>query len=121
MRQTSPPAAPPERTTVKYVPITRRIQGSEHIITIGSVGGFSAHLLPGGMGGAPKIMNPPGADPIHREYEQGRTTRQTYTDSGQNWDWANSNYMYGRFEVTSEDYAKFAAAMMQHMQESNKK
>jgi hypothetical protein len=121
MRATSPPAAPPERTTVKYVPITRRIEGTEHIVTIGNVGGFSAHVLPGGMGGSPRIVNPPGADPIHKEYEQGRTTRQTYTDAGQKWDWSNSNYMFGRFEVTSEDYAKFTAAMMQHMQESKKK
>ena len=66
-------------------------------------------------------MNPPGADPIHKEYEQGRTTKQTYTDAGQKWDWANSNYMFGRFDVTSEDYEKFTAAMMQHMQESKKK
>jgi hypothetical protein len=73
------------------------------------------------MGGSPRIVNPPGADPIHKEYEQGRTTRQTYTDAGQKWDWSNSNYMFGRFEVTSEDYAKFTAAMMQHMQESKKK
>src|SRR5262249_51804171 len=86
MRSTAPPAAPPERTTVKYVPITRRIEGNEHIVTIGAYGGFSAHLMPGGMGGAPKIVNPPGADPMHKEYQQGVTTRQTYTDSGQKWD-----------------------------------
>ena len=121
LRETSPPAAPPARTTVRFVPITRKILGPEHTVTLGNYGGFSAHLMPGGMGGAPKIVNPPGADPIHKEYEQGRTTRQTYTDSGQKWDWANSNYMYGRFDVTSEDYAKFNAAMMHHMQESKKK
>ena len=59
-RETSPPAAPPERTHVSYVPLTRKLDGSEHIVTIGNVGGFSAHLLPGGMGGTPKIVNPPG-------------------------------------------------------------
>lgn len=120
MRQTSPPAAPPERTSVKYVPITRRIEGSEHIVTIGNAGGFSAHLMPGGMGGAPKIVNPPGADPIHKEYEQGQTTRQTYNDSGKKWDWANSNYMYGRFDTNSEEYAKFNAAMSQMMEKMKK-
>jgi len=121
MQQTSPPAAPPERTTIKYVPITRKIQGNEHIVTIGGAGGFSAHLMPGGMGGAPKIVNPPGADPIHKEYEQGQTTRQTYTDSGQKWDWTNSNYMFGRFDTNSEEYAKFNAAMTQMMQEMKAK
>jgi hypothetical protein len=120
MRQTSPPAAPPERSYVKYVPITRKIQGNEHIVTIGGAGGFSAHLMPGGMGGASKISNPPGADPIHKEYEQGQTTRQTYTDSGQNWDWSNSNYMFGHFDTNSEEYSKFNAAMTQHMQEMKK-
>jgi hypothetical protein len=48
---------------------------------------------------------------------QGRTTRQTYTDAGQKWDWSNSNYMFTTFEVTSEDMAKFAQAMTQKMQE----
>jgi hypothetical protein len=120
MRQTSPPAAPADRTHVAYVPITRKMQGSEHIVAIGNFGGFSAHLLPGGMGGQAKIVNPPGADPIHKEYEQGRTTRQTYTDSGQKWDWANSNYMFGTFDTNSEEYAKFDAAMMQMMEEKKK-
>ena len=116
MRLANPPVAPPERTHLAYVPITRRIEGSEHIITIGNFGGFSAHLLPGGMGGTPKIVNPPGADPIHKEYQQGRTTRQTYTDSGQKWDWANSNYMFGTFDTNSEEYEKFSAAMMKAME-----
>jgi hypothetical protein len=116
MRSTSPPAAPAERTHIKYVPITRKIEGAEHIVTIGSYGGFSAHLLPGGMGGTPKIVNPPGADPIHKEYQQGRTTKQTYTDSGQNWDWSNSNYMYGTFQTDSDEYEKFSQAMMQQME-----
>ena len=116
MRDTSPPAAPAERTRVAYVPITRKIEGSEHIVTLGTFGGFSAHLLPGGMGGAPRIVNPPGADPIHKEYQQGRTTKQTYTDSGQKWDWSNSNYMYGTFQTDSDEYAKFNQAMTQQME-----
>jgi hypothetical protein len=118
MRDTSPPAAPAARTQIKYIPITRKIEGSEHIVTLGNYGGFSAHLLPGGMGGAPKIVNPPGADPIHKEYLQGRTTKQTYTDSGQKWDWANSNYMYGTFQTDSEEYAKFNQAMTQQMEKA---
>jgi hypothetical protein len=116
MRDTSPPAAPAERTRVAYVPITRKIEGSEHIVTLGNFGGFSAHLLPGGMGGAPRIVNPPGADPIHKEYQQGRTTKQTYTDSGQKWDWSNSNYMYGTFQTDSDEYGKFNQAMTQQME-----
>jgi hypothetical protein len=117
-RETSPPAAPPERTHVSYVPLTRKVEGAEHIVTIGNLGGFSAHLLPGGMGGAPKIVNPPGADPIHKEYEQGVTTKQTYTDAGKKWDWSNSNYMYGTFATDSDEYAKFGAAMAQQMQKA---
>jgi hypothetical protein len=118
MRETSPPAAPAERTHIKYVPITRKIEGPEHTVTLGSVGGFSAHLLPGGMGGTSKIVNPPGADPIHKEYLQGSTTRQTYTDSGQKWDWANSNYMYGTFDTNSDEYTKFSQAMAQQMEKA---
>ena len=70
------------------------------------------------MGGAPKISNPPGADPIHKEYEQGVTTKQTYTDAGKKWDWSNSNYMYGTFATDSDEYAKFGAAMAQQMQKA---
>jgi hypothetical protein len=118
MRETSPPAAPAERTHIRYVPITRKIEGAEHIVTLGGFGGFSAHLLPGGMGGSSRIVNPPGADPIHKEYEQGLTTRQTYTDSGQKWDWANSNYMYGTFQTDSDEYTKFSQAMAQQMEKA---
>ena len=92
--------------------------GTEHIVTIGNFGGFSAHLLPGGMGGSAKIVNPPGADPIHKEYQQGLTTRQTYTDEGQKWDWSNSNYMYGTFSTDSDEYEKFSAAMAQEMEKA---
>ena len=118
LREASPPAAPAARTHVKYVQITRRIEGDEHIVTLGGFGGFSAHLMPGGMGGSPRIVNPPGADPIHKEYLQGRTTKQTYTDSGQKWSWSNSNYMFGAFDTDSEEYAKFSAAMAQQMEKA---
>jgi hypothetical protein len=117
-KETFPPAAPAERTRIHVVPIGRRLEGTEHIVTLGSVGSFSGHLLPGGMGGTPKIVNPPGADPFHHEYEQGVTTRQTYSGSGQKWDWSNTNYMYGSFDVTSEEFAKFAVAMTQQMEKA---
>jgi hypothetical protein len=116
MQQTSPPAAPPERTHIVYVPITRTVSGKDHVVKIGDVGGFTAHLLPGGMGGTPKISNPPGADPIHKEYQQGVTSKQTYTGDGKKWDWSNSNYMYGTFSTDSEEYARFNAAMTQEME-----
>lgn len=115
-RETFPPVAPAERTHVRIVPIGRRIEGDEHTVSLGPLGSFSAHLLPGGMGGIPKIVDPPGADPFHREYAQGVTTKQTYTGSDQKWDWSNSNYMFGSFEVTSDEFDKFAVAMTQHME-----
>jgi hypothetical protein len=118
-RATSPPAAPPDRTRIRYAPISRKVEGSEHVVTLGNYGRFSGHLVSGGMGsGNPKIVLPPGADPIHKEYNQGRTTKQTYNDAEQKWDWSNSNYMYSKFEVTSEDYDKFNAYMMQAMEKA---
>jgi hypothetical protein len=107
--QVLPPAAP-EKTTVKSAEIARKVEGKEHTVTIGSYVNFSGHLIDGGMGGPTRIMNPPGADPIHKEYMQGVTTHQTY-DDGAKWDFANSNYMYSEFTATSEDYAKFAQMM----------
>jgi hypothetical protein len=118
-RATVPPAAPPERTKIIYTPISRKVEGAEHVVTVGTYATFSGHLVPGGMGsGNPKIVLPPGADPIHKEYSQGRTTRQTFNDAGQKWDWSNSNYMFATFEVTSNDYEKFNAFMMQMMEKA---
>ncbi len=43
---------------------------------------------------------------------------RTYTDSGQKWDWSNSNYMYANFETNSDEYDKFNAFMMQQMEKA---
>jgi len=113
--QTIPPAASPEHTKTFWVPISRTVEGNEHNVKIGNYETFSAHLVEGGMGGPTKIVNPPGADPIHKEYEQGRTTSVHYKDGERNWDWKNTNYMFANFDVNSDDYQKFLAAMMQKM------
>ena len=106
-----------KKTETRYVPITRRIEGKEHQITIGQYGTFHGHLIEGGLGGSPKIVNPPGADPLHQEYAQGRTSKMTYTDADQNWSWDNSNYMFGTFTVDNVQYQKFAAGLAQKMAE----
>ena len=78
-------------------------------MTLGQYASFSGHLIPGGMGAAsPRLANSPGADPIHKEYSQGRTSKQTLDDAGQKWNWSNSNYMFTTFNVSSDDYDKFA-------------
>ena len=59
--------------------------------------------------------NPPGADPLHHEYAQGRTSKMTYTDADQNWSWNNSNYMFGTFTIDNVQYEKFAAGLAQKM------
>ena len=99
----------------KYVPITRKIEGKDHIITIGNVATFTGRLVEGGLGGSSKITNPPGADPLHHEYAQGRTSKMTYADSGQNWDWQDSNYMLGTFTIDSAQYEKYVAGLAQKM------
>ena len=104
-----------KKTETRYVPITRKIDGKEHQITIGQYGTFHGHLVEGGMGGAPKIVNPPGADPLHHQYEQGRTTKMTYNDADQNWSWSNSNYMLGTFSIDNVQYERFAAGLAQKM------
>lgn len=99
----------------EYVPITRRIEGKTHTITIGNVASFTGTLIEGGLGGPSKITNPPGADPVHHEYAQGKTAKMIYNDSGQNWDWQDSNYMLGTFTIDSDQYAKYAAGLAQKM------
>src|SRR5437764_11934866 len=48
-----------------YVPITRKIEGKDHVISIGNVATFTGHLVEGGLGGWSKITNPRGADALH--------------------------------------------------------
>src|SRR5437762_10872024 len=83
----------------RYVPITRKIQGDEHSTTVGDYAVCSGHLIEGGYGGAPKVTNPPLADPTHKEFYQGQTTKLTYKDAGQHWEYENSNYMRNKFTV----------------------
>ena len=113
--QILPPAVGPEKMKTFWVAMTRTVEGQEHKVRIGDYETFSAHLVDGGLGGPTKIVNPPGADPIHKEYLQGKTTNVKYDQDGRKWDWSNTNYMYGTFDVTSDDYAKFAQALSQKM------
>jgi hypothetical protein len=105
---------------IRYVPITMTVEGKEHKITIGGYGTFSAHLLEGGLGGVPTIANAPGADPIRAQFQQGETSSFRYADASQVWNQQKSNYMYTNFEVDSEQYHKYNAAMMKKMEEMKK-
>jgi hypothetical protein len=108
-----PPAA--KTRQFHYVPIQRKVEGSEHSITAGNVGAFSGHLLEGGFPNPPKVQNPPLADPTHKEYLQGQATTLTYKDAGQGWKYENSNYMFNRFKVDNKEYEKFEAEMAKKM------
>ena len=108
-----PPAA--KAREYRYVPITRTIDKAEHIATIGKYGSFSGHLVEGGGGGVPKVVNPPLADPTHREFLQGETTTLTYSDADQNWKYEKSNYMRNKFTVDKRQYEKHEAAMARKM------
>lgn len=107
-------------TKIQYVPISRVAEGKDNKIVVGGYGVIQGHLVDGGLGGHPKIVNPPGADPIHHEYFQGATTKLAYNDAGQNWNWKDSNYMRGEFTVDSEQYEKFTAGLAQKMAGMNK-
>ena len=76
--------------------------------------------MEGGLGGTPKVVNPPGADPIRAQFEQGTTSSFHYTDASQDWDSKNSNYMFNNFEVDSEQYSRHNAMMMKKMEEMKK-
>ncbi len=114
-----PAKASPKRE-VRVTPITRTIEGNEHRISIGQYGTFAGHVIEGGLGGPAKIVNPPGADPLHHEYEQGTTTRLAYNDAGKSWNFEGSNYMFGTFELDSAQYETFAAGLAQKMQAPKK-
>ena len=108
-----PPAA--KSREFRFVPISRKIDGAEHACTIGEYGFVSGHLIEGGLGGPPKVVNPPLADPTHKQFLQGQTTRLTYKDAAQDWKYENSNYMYNKFDVDNKEYEKHEAAMAKLM------
>ena len=62
-------------------------------------------------------MNPPLADPTHKEFLQGETTKLVYNDAGQDWKYENSNYMYNKFTVDNKQYEKHEAMMAKKMSE----
>src|ERR1041385_9024918 len=114
------PFASSGKTKIQYLPITRVTEGKDNKTTVGGYGTVEGHLVEGGLGGHPKIVNPPGADPLHHEYLQGQTTKLAYNDAGQNWNWKDSNYMRGEFAVDSKQYEKYAAGLAQKMAGMNK-
>jgi len=99
----------------RYVPITRQIEGDEHITTVGNYAVCSGHLIEGGYEGPPKVVNPPLADPTHKKFLQGQTTKLTYSDAGQDWKYENSNYMRNKFVVDNKQYEKHEAMMARKM------
>jgi hypothetical protein len=100
----------------RYVPISRTIEGAEHITKVGSYAVCSGHLIEGGFDGAPKVNNPPLADPTHKSYLQGETTKLTYKDAGQDWAYEKSNYMQNKFQTDSKEYAKYEAELAKKME-----
>jgi len=109
------PMAASTKTEVRYVPITREIAAGVHKTAIGSYATLNGKLLDGGLGGTPKLVNPPGADPLHAEYQQGRASAFTYTDAGQHWKFSGTNYMLADFSLDSAQYEKYAAGLAQKM------
>jgi hypothetical protein len=99
----------------RFVAITREINGNEHTTKIGKYGVCSGHLIDGGYDGAPKVVNPPLADPTHQQFLQGQTTHLTYSDAGQDWKYEDSNYMWNKFTVDDKQYARHEAMMMKKM------
>jgi hypothetical protein len=104
-----------------YVPIARTIEAAEHRITVGNYGGLSGHLIDGGYAGSPAINNVPLADPTHRQFFQGMTTRLTYTDAGQGWNYQDSNYMFNHIRVDSRQYEKYEADLAAKMAQATPK
>lgn len=113
-----PPSAP--KREYRYVAINRKIEGDEHTSTVGDYAVCSGHLISGGYNGAPKVSNPPLADPVHKQFFQGETTKLTYKDAGQDWTYENSNYMRNQFQTDNKEYAKHEAGMAKKMAQAQK-
>src|SRR5262249_6155413 len=55
--QTIPPLAAPDHTRTIWAPISRTVDGKEHMVRIGRDWTFSGHLVEGGLGGPTRIVN----------------------------------------------------------------
>jgi hypothetical protein len=108
-----PPAA--KSREYRDVPITRQVESEEHITKVGNVAVCAGHLIGGGYAGHPRVINPPLADPTHKQFLQGQTTKLTYSDAGQGWEYENSNYMWNKFAVDNKQYEKHEAEMARKM------
>src|SRR5260370_64259 len=109
------PGSASKKTETRYVAISRKIEGKDHEITLGQYGKFRGYLLEGGLGNSPKIVNPPGADPVHHEYQQGRTVKLAYNDAAQKWPFENSNYMQEPFTADNLQNQNYSARPPQKM------
>jgi hypothetical protein len=109
------PGAGTKGREYRYVAISRKIEGDEHTTTVGDYALCSGHLIEGGYSGAPKVINPPLADPTHKEFLQGEATRLTYKDAGQDWKYENSNYMRNKFQTSNQEYEKYEADLAKKM------
>jgi hypothetical protein len=105
----------------RFVPINRTIEGTEHTTKVGNYAVCSGHLIEGGFDGAPKVNNPPLADPTHKSYLQGETTKLTYKDAGQDWAYEKSNYMQNKFQTDNKEYAKYEAELAKKMAQLQQK
>lgn len=114
---------PPGGKTREFrtVPITRSIERQEHITKVGDYALCSGHLVEGGYGGAPKVSNTPLADPTHRSFLQGETTKFTYKDAGQDWTYENSNYMWNKFSTNHKEYAQYEADLAKKIEQMKQK
>ena len=92
-----------KKTETRYVAITRKIEAKIIRSHLDDTGKFPGHLFEGSLGGTPKIANPPGADPIHKEYAQGRTSTMTYNDAEQNWSWTTRTICLGRSRLITSN------------------
>lgn len=104
----------------RFVSISRTLEGNDHVVTVGQAGNFRGHLTDGGYKGAPKISNPPLADPSHKEFLQGKATKIAYNDAGQKWNFENTNYMFNKFSTDSAEYEKFEAELAKKMEAAKK-
>jgi hypothetical protein len=115
------PAGASASREYRYVAISREINGAEHVTKVGNYGLCSGHLIEGGYGGNPKIVNAPMADPTHKEFLQGETTKLTYNDAGQNWNYEKSNYMRNQFKTDGKAYQKFEAELAKKLEQLKQK
>lgn len=100
------PFAASGKTKIQYVPITRVAEGKDNKIAVGQYSTIEGHLIEGGLGGHPKIVNPRVRTPSTTNISKARRPSWCTT--------MRSRIGIGRVQITCAANSRWTASSMRN-------